>query len=106
MKFFILALLTSCAGHSVLLQGKGISMTREAVNPGETLQTIKPIKARFCIGFGDKRPEAAVDVLVKLAQKGYKADFIRDFKVTEEMVHPFKSCYQLQGVAVKVVKVP
>lgn len=100
---FLFLFLTSCAGYQTILQGNGVSMTKVHLEPDEDLQDLKPVKAKFCaVTFGGG-PRYSTDIIIHV-QKKYKADFIRKFKLSEELVHPFKYCYHLSGIPSRIVK--
>lgn len=88
----------------LILEGRGVSMTRTHLESDEVLKDIRKVNAKFCLGnVSSYAGVGAVDLVVYRAQKAYKADFIREFRVTEIMENA-KTCYVLVGVASKAVK--
>lgn len=105
MKFLVLLFfITSPLYAKVLLEGRGISMTKTHLLPGEKLKNIKKFRTTVCVGPFEKMGVGAADYLVSFVQQKLKADFIRNFILTEEVKHPFKACYTLEGTASRIVQ--
>jgi hypothetical protein len=104
MKYLCIFLISLQAHAGTILSGYGISMTRSHMKTDERLIDLKKFKTSFCIGFFSNRTAGAADHLVLFVQRKLKADFIRDFTLSEEIKHPFKTCYTLEGIASRVIK--
>ena len=103
--FLILFLVTSCAGNKrTIMSGKGISMTREHLENDEKLKDLKRFNTKSCVVPFNRKIRYMSD-LVERAQKFYKADFIKDFKISSEMVNLFKICYYLEGTPSRAIKI-
>lgn len=79
-------------------------MTKTHVELDETLKDVKKVRASFCTEPFKKSPRLTTDLVVQ-AQKTYKLDFIRNFKITQEKVNLFKTCYHLTGIGSRVEKI-
>lgn len=103
MKYLCIFLISFQAHAGVILSGYGISMTRSHLKAGERLKDLKKFKTKYCVGFFSNKPAGAADHLVLFVQRKLNADFIRDFTLSEDIIHPFKTCYTLEGIASRAI---
>lgn len=92
------------ARADIILSGYGISMTRETLENDEVLKNVKKFKLKKCYEFYKKVPGIADDIVL-FAQTKLNADFIRNFTIRNEGSSLFKTCYSLEGIASRAVKV-
>jgi hypothetical protein len=106
MRFQLILLLISlsgCANKKTIIAANAISMTKTHLEADEVLKEFKKIKLRVCNKTFKRNLNTAAD-LITLAQKKFKADFIKDVQITQNQESIFTICYDLTGIASKAIK--